>query len=323
MRRRPSHERTHSRRRDDDAAHTAWKFAPIPGATHRGEACSPGQIVRVGIGRQGGEPASPRRARCMPLRIVSVDVGILNLAFAEMDGEEIVDFQTVNITVLRHTRVSRCECRLFHGNSLTDRVMHFLQEERDRFDRSDVVLVEQQPPGGHQAVEQLVFSEFRHKAHLVSPTGMHSYFGIRSLAYEDRKRAVEALVTPLLTRPHRDRLLALERRHDVCDAICISIYWYRRKGPRSAPSDAESFIASFAFQGPRTGASRRPRIEPTDMRSRKGARGGGANGSAGEAFGPALRDGGHVNLCRGTLPLATPPPPSLASASNDQEKTRP
>ena len=183
------------------------------------------------------------------MRLLSIDVGILNLALAEMEGETVLDFGVVDITFLRHTCVPRKECTLFHGNSLTDRVLHFLQEERDRFERADVLLIEQQPPGGHQAVEQLLYSSYRDKAHLVSPTGMHSQFGIRSLTYEGRKRAVEEIVAPLLSPPLRARLAAMERRHDVCDAICLALYWWRRKGPRPVlAEEASAFLDSFAFR---------------------------------------------------------------------------
>ena len=69
----------------------------------------------------------------MPFRMLGVDVGIINLAIAELEEDEIIDFRVVDITVLRHTTTCRKECTLFHGNSLTDRVLHFLQEEEGRF----------------------------------------------------------------------------------------------------------------------------------------------------------------------------------------------
>jgi capsid protein len=109
-------------------------------------------------------------------------------------------------------------------------VDHFVQERIDAFTLADVVLIEQQPIGGHTAVEQLLYSRFREKAHLVSPCAMHKFYGIRSEDYEGRKRFVERSVLQLknIDANVRIQIQEMERRHDVCDAICMARFWYSR-----------------------------------------------------------------------------------------------
>lgn len=196
----------------------------------------------------------------MPV-LLAVDVGIVNLAYAVLDDAEVRTFGVVDLTMLRHRRVPRWECGLCHGNSLSDRVAHFVQEHRPLFDDADVVLIEQQPPGGHQAVEQLLYAAFREKAHLVSPTAMHAFYGIRDLDYDGRKAAVEDRVIARLPPELKRALEALERRHDVCDAVCLARFWLcrhyrtpvvpvpRRDMPLAASDDPYAFIAQFAYTG--------------------------------------------------------------------------
>ena len=203
------------------------------------------------------------------MRVVSIDVGIVNLAMAVMEGEGrredllVVDFCLVDITWMRHGRVPRRECRLCHGRSLTDRIDHFVQEQEPVLEEADHILIEQQPPGGHQAVEQLLFSRFRDRAVLVSPVGMHSHFCMRSLGYEERKRFVEErALLRLSSNEQKERLLSMERRHDVCDAICMADYWWAKKGSLSRPSATSPYFSTsssdvsfdeYRFTGPQKG----------------------------------------------------------------------
>ena len=167
------------------------------------------------------------------ITVVAFDVGIVHLACVALTFESptrlprVREFHLVDLTRLQHRTVPRWLCTLGHGNTLVDRVQHFFQEYAEVLKTADFVLIEQQPPGGHQAVEQLLFSEFRAKAHLVSPTGMHAHFELRGLDYEGRKRAVEEKVRPMLSEAQRDLLDAMERTHDVCDAVCLALYWSR------------------------------------------------------------------------------------------------
>ena len=175
------------------------------------------------------------------MQIVSIDVGITNLAIVCMQTEprmHVTFFALVDITCLCHTRVSRRECRLNHGNSLCDRISHFVQEYEPHLRSADALLIEQQPPFGHQAVEQLLFASFRDKAHLVSPNAVHAFHNMRGLTYDERKDAAENRViqsSTLLTPEQRRVLSHMERRHDICDAVCMALFWHARHAIRRPP----------------------------------------------------------------------------------------
>lgn len=194
------------------------------------------------------------------VHVIAIDVGIINLAIVELQGDrecgqlQILNFALVDITILRHRSVRRSACTLCHGRSLADRVAHFVQEYAEAFSRAHTVLIEQQPPGGHQAVEQLLYERFRNKAQLVSPVAMQAYFKMRGMTYEERKVVSETLASTLLTSTQCDSLGGLVRQHDVCDAICMALFWWRNHFRPSCPvpsrftADAYAFIGQFAFR---------------------------------------------------------------------------
>lgn len=176
------------------------------------------------------------------MRLTCVDIGIVHLAFVDVEVDAaaevpriraVHDLNLVDITAFQHYRVARSCCGLHHGNNLTDRVAHFAQEYSESFEEADAVLIEQQPPGGHQAVEQLLFQRYRDKAHLVSPVGMHAFLGMRELTYEGRKAHVVRHVEGMrwLTPAQWERLRGFDREHDVCDALCLLSYWVSKHLP--------------------------------------------------------------------------------------------
>jgi hypothetical protein len=165
--------------------------------------------------------------------ILGVDVGIVNLALALVEVDEyyrvvgLREWRHLDITVLRHERVSRCACLLGHGKTLTDRLEHVFQEEADLFEAASVVAIEQQPPGGHQGVEQLIFSKYRSKAHLVHPRSMHCHFCIQDRDYDGRKEQLANLFAEI---PHVSVETKMElgekyRAHDVIDAYFIAAFF--------------------------------------------------------------------------------------------------
>ena len=170
----------------------------------------------------------------MTVRALAIDVGIVNMAWVcvEIDPPRkmrVIDFALVDITVMRHRVVPLRQCCLQHSNTLTDRILHFIQEYKDLFLSVDIILIEQQPIMGHTAVEQLIFREFRDKAILVSPVSIHKYMGIRNMNYDERKEHVVDRVLSLsshsLSDELRERINKMPRKHDICDAICMVIYW--------------------------------------------------------------------------------------------------
>lgn len=189
------------------------------------------------------------------MRIAAVDVGVTNLAvtWVHVDSNRSVVVEgtrRIDISILTHNRVTRPQCTLHHGNSATDRIEHFLQEHGEVLDRADVVLIEQQPPGGLAHVEQLLFSRYRNKAHLCSPVALHKWLGIGGLDYEARKAHTEARAAPYLGALKHYWLE--ERKHDMADALCMILHWvdtYIEPPPPPRPdADLDEWFNRFKYK---------------------------------------------------------------------------
>ena len=158
--------------------------------------------------------------------ILSIDVGISNFAWVyiildEENKEEIVDFDCVDITMYEHKQVPLSQCKLYHTRSITDCMEH-LYQECPHFDSSFKILVERQPFSGIKAVEESILQRYRSKTILVAPRSMHSHFGIGRLTYDERKKETQKIAIPLL---EQDKLSTFSRIADICDALCIFLYW--------------------------------------------------------------------------------------------------
>lgn len=205
--------------------------------------------------------------------VLGVDVGIINLGLCLLETDDLYQSKTLNawkhidITVMRHNRVPRHKCTLAHTNCLCDRLKHVFQEEFELFNIADVIVIEQQPPCGHVAVEQLILSEFRQKACLVSPVSMQKSFDMRGLTYEERKTQAQRIFNECRIVPFevKDVLRKRDRSHDIYDAFLIAEYWLRVKRQSVKPlaciqrercdfigledcSSAEEYIVQFALQ---------------------------------------------------------------------------
>jgi hypothetical protein len=168
----------------------------------------------------------------MGLQVV-IDVGYTNLGVLAyhfhpetFDILEILMIDRVDISRQRHLVVSPHECKLHHSSMVCDHVAHFIQEYKTWLDAADEIAIEQQPPGGLQAVEQLLVSAYRDKTVLVSPVALHSYLGIRGISYTRRKDFVEREAEKILKKhPAIYRhYKKFPRRHDMADTVCIALY---------------------------------------------------------------------------------------------------
>lgn len=180
---------------------------------------------------------------------LGIDVGILNLgiAFVRLDDDESIHVEHVeriNLTHVRHSRVSIQECKILHTNMLCDRVNHFIQEYYHLFEKSNLIFIEQQPILGITSVEQLLLDKFRDKTTLISPVKMHKYFGIHKLKdYELRKEKTIEYADSIL----KDNFIQYtreKRKHDIADALCIVTYGCNeiiRKNKMVANNDFEKF----------------------------------------------------------------------------------
>ena len=164
---------------------------------------------------------------------------------------------------MRHSVVPLARCTLHHTNCLCDRIQHVIQEEPGVFGRADHVVIEQQPPCGHTAVEQILFSEFRSRAHLVSPVSMQKVFGLRGLDYEARKVRSKELfdASPIVDDETKACLGVRDRSHDVYDAFMVAEFWLHRQRLMALRSPPQNPPKPRAADGPRRGLEEFPTVD--------------------------------------------------------------
>lgn len=174
------------------------------------------------------------------LKFISIDVGILNLAILEIDIKkekhclkisEITNCHLINITEL----VEWCSdktCTLQHNKCISDYMSH-LFKEYPIFDKADKILVERQPLFGLTAVQEIINYQYSNKVELVSPNGMHAFFGINKKSgdsekdYEMRKNFVTKYSEPYL---NKFKIFnELDRKHDLADTVCLLKYWLSKE----------------------------------------------------------------------------------------------
>lgn len=155
----------------------------------------------------------------------AIDVGYRNLGLIQVevnsDGSQLIGpvfMKKIDISRIPHNCVQICDCKIPHTNETADHVAHFIQEYRDIFDSSELILMERQPPLGLTNIEAILFYVFRDKMKLISPNSVHCYFGFNHLGYEDRKERVVSIASKHVTLPE------IERKHDIADAFCMILY---------------------------------------------------------------------------------------------------
>jgi hypothetical protein len=181
-------------------------------------------------------PAEEEHEEYMERKILCIDIGVINLGLSvviadrEYNFIDIVGVDLVDMTTFLHREGTTIKnCCLYHERTFTDWLEHVFLFFKEVFDGVDLILIELQPPQGFKAVEQLIFSKYRHKSYLVHPRSVHSFFSIGKLDYEQRKDAVE-----VIARKHLNGIDVLKefnsffRKHDIADSICIGLYWLNK-----------------------------------------------------------------------------------------------
>lgn len=171
-----------------------------------------------------------------PRIYVSFDIGIVHLAYVVIEIKDddlltdplpikILETECVDITDIKHNRVSKADCELHHTKQIYDRMTHFWQEYEPRwleYGPIYKVFLERQPITGIGSVESLLFQRYRDRVVQVSPNAMHKYFGINKLDYDQRKDFTVDFAMPYLK--HFPSFMNLERKHDCSDAFILLIY---------------------------------------------------------------------------------------------------
>jgi len=180
------------------------------------------------------------------LKVLSIDVGITNLGYVysifDLNNEintlklefiktnndfiEIISCDRVDITNIKHSKISFCDCKLHHEYCIPDYIDHFIQENQEMFSEADYVIIERQPPTGITNVQDLLFSKFRNKVHLISPNKIHKYFNM-SKDYLIRKKESETISEYYLSK--FKKFTNNHRKHDISDAMLMLIYFYSLK----------------------------------------------------------------------------------------------
>jgi hypothetical protein len=178
----------------------------------------------------------------MELKILSIDIGIINLGYVfanllfEEDAEynnyftgdkkpiNVIQCGRVDITIMKHNKVEFCNCKLHHDLCVPDYIDHFIQENENIFNLADIILLERQPPVGIMNVQDLIFTKFRNKVNLISPNAVHKYFNM-SKSYEIRKYESELISKKYLST--FNEFNNNKRRHDISDAMLMLIYYHK------------------------------------------------------------------------------------------------
>lgn len=168
-------------------------------------------------------------------KVLSIDVGVIHLGISvsilnkDYTLKEIVWVDNIDITYYRHTKCLINECKLYHTKTFSDWIEHVIQENKEYFEDSDMIIIEKQPPAGFVVVEQLIFSKYRNKTTIVSPNSVHKYFNFFDLDYDKRKEYSVKIGDKFLSENLIERSKTFDRRHDISDSICIMLYFINKK----------------------------------------------------------------------------------------------
>jgi hypothetical protein len=191
-----------------------------------------------------------------PVKILSIDIGIINLGYVYSEitfpvipqtskfknlllnenyrvnkesakrNIRIIDCNKVDITKMKHHRVTVECCTLHHEFCIPDYLDHFIQEYQDYFEQCDILILERQPPVGITNVQDLLFTKFRNKVLLISPNSVHKYFSLNG-DYLTRKEESESIAREYLVDFNKWEFH--NRKHDMSDALLMILYFYKLK----------------------------------------------------------------------------------------------
>ncbi len=159
--------------------------------------------------------------------IASIDIGFDNLSVVNYDTilSEFTDCRKLSI----RDNIFECsdsDCTLGHTKTFTDRINHLVKDHSELF-AVDKILIEKQPPGFGQIIEELLFSKFREKTEFQSPVSMHAHFGIGDLDYDLRKESTVKIAHKYI-KDFPD-YINNERKHDMADATCFLLYFLEKQ----------------------------------------------------------------------------------------------
>lgn len=168
-------------------------------------------------------------------KVLSIDVGVIHLGISfsilneDFTLKEIVWVDNIDITKYKHNKCSIDKCNLYHTKTFYDWIEHTIQENKEYFEDSDMIIIEKQPPQGFVVVEQLIFSKYRRKTTIISPQSVHKFLNFFNLDYEKRKELSIKIGDRYLSQELIERSKQFDRRHDISDSICMLLYFINKK----------------------------------------------------------------------------------------------
>jgi len=161
--------------------------------------------------------------------VVSIDIGIHNMGTVFLSVDEIC-WETPEILEVRHDNIQKMSidchnpnCKSRHDRCFLDYIEHYFVECGPILEKSDVIVVERQPPGGFIIIQELILQRYRDKVKLIHPRSVHKFHGITGLDYDNRKLFTISKATKFLG--NFDTFLSAERKHDIADALCQALYF--------------------------------------------------------------------------------------------------
>lgn len=170
------------------------------------------------------------------LEVCYVDIGVVSMGLVYVS----TDLQWLD------PKVTKCECvnlctldRLHPGdthNEMADKMERFFARyAAEWLDSADHIFIERQPPQGFKCVEQLLYSRYRHKVHLLHPRSFQSHFRYskrHGYDYDQRKqRSVELFREWIANHSEGDLAEKFDevvqsglRAHDVADGGTMARY---------------------------------------------------------------------------------------------------
>ena len=168
-------------------------------------------------------------------KVLSIDVGVIHLGISvsilneDFTLKEIVWVDNIDITNYKHTKCTINKCELYHTKTFYDWIEHTIQENKEYFEESDMIIIEKQPPQGFVVVEQLIFSKYRRKTTIISPQSVHKFLNFFDLDYDQRKELSIKIGDRYLSSELIEKTKTFDRRHDISDSICMLLYFINKK----------------------------------------------------------------------------------------------
>lgn len=162
---------------------------------------------------------------CEKINFASIDIGRKN--FAVVYGECNVKYENIKYISFELINFDNIMKRIGVQKYINfyDTLKNYFETHKKSFIKCDLIFVEYQPPSGMSFIHEFLQSKYVNRVRLVHPKSVQKFFKISNFNYNERKIAIEYYSYQLISLDFFFKLSKLTRKHDVCDAICLSYYF--------------------------------------------------------------------------------------------------